>query len=305
MSLALVLPGRGSEGLAKRLKALDEQLDIQLWPDCPAPQTVAFAVTWQPPAGALAQFPNLKVVQSLGAGVDGLAAELPSGVTLCRTISPNLKTDMRDYVLLAILAEQRQWQATANDQTNQHWQQRHYRRGGCVGVMGLGELGGYVAGQLAGLGFSVKGWSRSPRQLPGIDCFSGEAALGEFLTGLDYLVCLLPLTPQTQGLMNSAFFAQLNSAPYLIHVGRGAQLDEQALLAALDGGQLRGACLDVFIQEPLPRQHPFWRHPTITVTPHNASITSGNDLARVVYQNYLAMRQGTALNHVVNSTLGY
>lgn len=257
------------------------------------------------PAGALQSLPQLEVVQSLGAGVDGLAQQIPLGVRLCRTVSPSLKSDMRDYVLLSILAEQRQWDAMSKDQAKHHWQPRHYRRGGTVGIMGLGELGQAVASGLAALGFTLKGWSRTPKELDGVQCFDGPEQLGAFLGELDYLVCLLPLTDQTRGLMDRDFFQRLGKAPYLIHAGRGPQLVESDLLAALDNQWLRGACLDVFHQEPLPAGHPFWAHPRIRITPHCASVTSGKELAKAVYHNYLAMRQGLALNHLVDTTQEY
>ncbi|WP_115717170.1 2-hydroxyacid dehydrogenase [Gallaecimonas mangrovi] len=305
MSLALIAPGRDGKAFADCLHQLQPGLDIQVWPHLSSPDTVEFAVCWQPPADAFKPLTKLKVVQSLGAGVDGLAPLLPPGVTLCRTVSEHLKRDIRDYVLLAILANQRQWQTLAQQQRHQQWQQTPYRRTGTVGVLGLGELGRFVAEQLAQWGFSVKGWSRTPKVISGISCFAGIKTLGDFAGELDYVVCLLPLTEQTQGLLNRDLFQKLKKAAYLIHAGRGAQLIEADLLEALANGQLSGACLDVFNQEPLPRQHPFWRHPQITITPHTASITSSQDLAAAVYQNYLAMHHGKALNHVVDQTQGY
>ncbi|WKE65301.1 glyoxylate/hydroxypyruvate reductase A [Gallaecimonas kandeliae] len=305
MSLAIIMPGRNGEGLAERLKALDGGLDIQIWPDIERPEAVEFALCWQPPQGVLGDFPALKVVQSLGAGVDGLTEAIPLGVTLCRTVSPSLKTDMRDYVLLAILAEQRQWDAMAADQAQGHWQPRHYRRGGVVGIMGLGELGQAVAAGLAGLGFQLKGWSRTLKRLPAMETFHGPEQLEDFLADLDYLICLLPLTDQTRGLMDSGFFAKLGKPCYLIQAGRGPQLVEADLRSALDQGLLRGACLDVFDVEPLPPSSPLWQHPRVRITPHCASVTSGKELAKAVYHNYLAMCQGLALDQVVDPEQGY
>lgn len=305
MSLALIMPDRNGAGLVKRLQTLDSQLDVQIWPAMTRPQDVRMAVCWQPPAAALTSLLSLELVQSLGAGVDGLVESIPAGVTLCRTVSPSLKSDMRDYVLLAILAEQRQWAAMATAQRARQWQPQRYRRGGTVGIMGLGELGQAVTQTLAGLGFTVKGWSRQHKTLAAVECFAGSEQLPTFLAGLDYLVCLLPLTADTHGLMNHTFFQQLTQPTYLIQVGRGQQLVESDLLYALEQGQLRGACLDVFASEPLPTDSTLWQQPGITITPHCASITSGKELAAAIYKNYQALLAGQAPAYPVDLTQGY
>ena len=174
-----------------------------------------------------------------------------------------------------------------------------------VGIMGLGQLGAYTAERLAQIGFNVVGWSRSQKQLAGVETYAGNAQLPEFLRRANILVCLLPLTEQTRDILNRDFFEQLPRQAYLINVARGEHLVEADLLTAIDTGQIRGACLDVFRQEPLPPDHPFWRHPQIRVTPHCSSITNPASVAPQIVENYRRSQAGQPLLNQVSRSRGY
>lgn len=247
-------------------------------------------VCWSPPPGLLARMPRLRLVQSVGAGTDHITrdATLPD-VPVCRIIDPEMAAGMNAYVAWAVVHGQRHMGRYLDHQRLSTWKEapivppgRHR-----VGIAGLGVLGTAAAHALAAIGYSLRGWSRSPKDgLPaGMTAFHGEAARAEFLAGCDTLVCLLPLTEDTRGLLNAELFAQLPRGARLVNVGRGAHLVQDDLLAALDSGQLASAVLDAFVEEPLPPGHPFWQHPAITVTPHIATRTGPQTIAQLTHDN--------------------
>ncbi|UST55963.1 glyoxylate/hydroxypyruvate reductase A (plasmid) [Comamonadaceae bacterium OTU4NAUVB1] len=243
-------------------------------------------VCWSPPPGLLARMPRLRLIQSVGAGTDHITRDpaLPPGVPVHRIVDPDMAAGMNAYVAWAVVHGQRHMAGYLASQRRAAWEEspivppRMHR----VGIAGLGVLGTSVARALAGIGYAVRGWSRNPKDdLPaGIEAFHGDAARADFLAGCDTLVCLLPLTDATRGVLDAELFAQLPRGARLVNVGRGAHLVEADLLAALDRGQVASAVLDAFVQEPLPPDHPFWRHPRITVTPHVASRTRPEAIAR-------------------------
>ena len=243
-------------------------------------------VCWSPPPGLLARMPRLRLIQSVGAGTDHITRDpaLPPGVPVHRIVDPDMAAGMNAYVAWAVVHGQRHMAGYLASQRRAAWEEspivppRMHR----VGIAGLGVLGTSVARALAGIGYAVRGWSRNPKDdLPaGIEAFHGDAARADFLAGCDTLVCLLPLTDATRGVLDAGLFAQLPTGARLVNVGRGAHLVEADLLAALDRGQVASAVLDAFVQEPLPPDHPFWRHPRITVTPHVASRTRPEAIAR-------------------------
>lgn len=247
-------------------------------------------VCWQPPAGLLARMPRLQLVQSIGAGTDHITRDpaLPD-VPVCRIVDPDMAAGMNAYVAWAVVHGQRHMGRYLDNQRRSAWEEapivppgRHR-----VGIAGLGVLGQSAARALAAIGYAVRGWSRSPKQgLPaGIEAFHGDAGRAAFLAGCDTLVCLLPLNDGTRGILNADLFAQLPHGARLVNAGRGAHLVQADLLAALDSGQLVSAVLDAFIEEPLPSTHPFWQHPRITVTPHIATRTGPEAIARQTHDN--------------------
>ena len=283
-------------------------LACRVWPDVPEPDKVAFALVWQPPPGLLRRFPNLKAIFSTGAGVEHILAdpELPD-VPVVKAVDRLLTKGMSEYVLLHVLRQHRRLGTLQAAQAERRWIEFSTpdTPATTVGIMGLGTLGGEAARLLAELGFRVTGWSRTRKSLPGITCFHGPDQLDAFLRGTDHLVCLLPLTAETRGLLNHRTLALLRPGAYFINAGRGPIVVEADLLAALDSGGLAGATLDVFDTEPLPSKHPFWRHPKVLVTPHNASDSVAETITAEIAANIRRLRAGAPLRHVVSRTQGY
>ncbi len=283
-------------------------LEVRLWPDVGDPKGIEAALVWRPPPGLLASLPALRAVFSLGAGVDDLLADptLPD-VPLCRMVDPSLVATMGDFVLAVALYYHRAFDRYAELQRACRWHTRLPRPlvETRVGVMGLGEIGAPVAERLRGAGFTVRGWSRSRRSLAGVSCFAGAEERDAFLAEVDVLVCLLPLTPETRGVLNAELFARLPAGAVLVHVGRGGHLVEEDLLDALDRGHLRGAWLDTVPSEPLEADHPFWRHPRIRITPHVAAYGLPETGAAFVADNLRRLRDGRPLRGLVDRARGY
>lgn len=270
--------------------------------------TATVAACWFPPAGSLTALPELQLVHSVAAGVEHLVAAGPyPALPVCRVVDPAHRQGMLEYMRWAVLHYQRGFDQVLDKQRQQRWSRppqlpaSAYR----VGVMGLGSLGAAVASDLAGAGYAVRGWSRTPKQLAGVACHAGDAALPGFLEGLDLLINLLPLTPATQGVLGQATFGRLARAAVVVNGGRGGHLDRSALRDALASGQLRAALLDVFETEPLPADDPLWRLGGVTVTPHMASAASYPCIAQQVAENARRLTAGEDLLNTVDLTLGY
>jgi glyoxylate/hydroxypyruvate reductase A len=283
-------------------------LDFRIWPEVGDPAEIDVALVWQPPPGELARYPSLRAILSLGAGIDGLLAQagLPD-VPIARMVDPSLTRTMSEYVLLATLRHHRQFDHFERAQRAARWSfalppQAAERQ---VGIMGLGVLGSAAAASLAAHGFRVAGWSREAKRLAGVESFAGPDGLDAFLARTEILVCLLPLTSHTCGILSAATFARLPRGACLINVARGAHLVETDLIAALDSGQVEGATLDVFRAEPLPPDHPLWHHPKVLITPHVASYASPLTGAEGVAENIRRARAGRPLLHQVDRGRGY
>jgi glyoxylate/hydroxypyruvate reductase len=277
------------------------------------PAEVHYAAVWKPAPGELAAFPNLRVIFNLGAGVDALMADpsLPK-VPLVRVAVGDLTGRMTEYVVLHALMHHRQELYLRASQRERRWQPRSQWPASAVtvGLMGLGTLGANAAEALRHIGFRVTGWSRGARQIDGVECFHGQAQLEAFLKRTDILVCLLPLTPDTRQILNRGLFAKLNrtspmGAPVLINAGRGGLQDEPDILACLDDGTLGAASLDVFATEPLPADSPFWSHPKVVLTPHNAADTDPDEISKYVAHQIERFEAGGALENVVDRGRGY
>lgn len=298
-----------ADGWRHEIRRHRPDLDFRIYPDVGDPAAVRFALVWRPDRGYLRTLPNLKAIFSLGAGVDHLLSDpdLPAHVPVVRMIDPGLTERMTEYVLLHVLRYHRQHPHYAASQRVARWHElpgtdaRRTR----VGIMGIGVLGSHAATTLATLNFDVAGWSRTPKQVTGVTPFHGRPGLEAFLARTDILVCLLPLTPDTEGVLNADLFARLPAGARLINVARGGHLVEDDLIPALDSGRLAAATLDVFRQEPLPADHPFWRHPQITITPHVASITLPDTAAIPLVENIARVEAGQAPLHAVDPAVGY
>lgn len=290
--------------LRKRLP----DLDFRVWPETGDPAAIDSALVWLPPPGMLASLPNLRAIFSLGAGIDGFLRDpsLPDH-PLCRMIDPALTTSMTEFVLTTALWYHRRLDLFAAEQAAGQWNQVLARPAAetRVGVMGLGVLGTAAAEGLRRHGFTVRGWSRQARPIEGVATFSGAEGLDAFLGETDILVCLLPLTPETENILDAGLFAKLPSGARLLQVGRGRHLVDEDLLAALDSGQIAHASLDVFRREPLPHEHPFWKHPKVRMTPHIASYSLPSSGADIVAENLRRLADGRPLLHVVDRRKGY
>ncbi len=309
--MALLLKSDIERGDAwqRALRACEPDMTVHDWPYDGDPAEIEFALVWGPPRGALRDFPNLKAIFSIGAGIDHLASdpELPDGVPVVRMVEPGLTAGMTEFVILSVLTHHRFMLDYAIQQRDKVWREIPQIAAAqrTVGIMGLGVLGSEAADKLAAFGFDVAGWSRSPKERPGIATFHGDAGLAPFLARSAILICLLPLTPETQGILNARTFAALPRGAALISIGRGAHVVEADLLAALDSGQIGGASLDVFRDEPLPSESPFWTHPRVIMTPHVASMTIPDSAAEAVVANIRRLRAGQPLEHVVDLGRGY
>jgi glyoxylate/hydroxypyruvate reductase A len=262
-----------------------------------------------PPRGAFAGLPSLRLVQSLWAGVDTLLADpdLPPGVPLARMVDPAMNEAMAETALWAVLGVQRDFFAYARQQRAKRWQPHPQRRADeiAVAVLGLGQMGRACALRLARNGYRVSGWSRHPARIDGIAAFAGANALPPVLESADVVVNLLPLTDATRGLFDARTFARMRHGAALVNLARGGHVVEADLLAALDAGRLSHAVLDVFASEPLPGAHPFWSHPRITVLPHIAAQTDPRSAAAVAARNVRALRDGRPLENLVDRSRGY
>lgn len=269
---------------------------------------VDIAIVANPDPSDLNRLPNLIWVHSLWAGVERLVAELPGFARpIVRLVDPQLARNMSEAALAWTYYLFRDMPAYARQQRARQWHQQPYRSAASVtvGVLGLGELGAAAADRIRAQDFNVLGWSRRQKSLPGVDCLSGDDGLNKLLADSDILICLLPLTDATRGLLGAQAFAKMKRGAALINFARGPIVDQTALLAALDTGSLDHAVLDVFDQEPLPEDSPYWSHPDVTVLPHISGPTDPVTGARVVAGNIKAYRQDGTMPESVDMTIGY
>ncbi len=272
-------------------------------------EAITLALIWKHPKGSLTPYKNLKCIASAGAGVDYIFEDetAPEDIPITRIVDPYLAGDMSEHVLATILAYIKNLNAYKLNQFKNIWKPMDYKRikDTTVGIMGLGELGALTATDLSKAGFPVQGWSRSHKEINGVSVFSGKDSLDAFLTTTGVLVCLLPLTPETTGILNKELFKKLPNRAFVINVARGGHLVDEDLLEALDNGHLSGACLDVYHQEPLPKAHPFWNNEKIHMTPHYASVSDTSSVIPQIIENYKRLRKGEPLLNEVDRNKGY
>ena len=288
--------------------ALDDE-PITVWPDVPDPAAIDIALVAKPPRGALASLPNLRLTCSLWAGVDGLLADpsFPRDVPLTRLIDPQLTASMVESVVMHVLNAHRMAPRYRAQALQSEWRQHEQPTAGerTVGILGFGELGRACGEALLPFGFNVCGWTRSSRSHPVIDCYSGDNGLSRLLELSGIVVLLLPNTKDTRGLLDATRIAMLPPGAMVINVGRGPTIDDDALLSALDRGDVEAAILDVFGAEPLPADHRYWTHPRVWVYPHVAAETDARSAARVVADTVRRWRLGRALPELVDVARGY
>ncbi|MGI9549780.1 MAG: 2-hydroxyacid dehydrogenase [Aurantibacter sp.] len=272
-------------------------------------ESVDMALVWKHPKGALTAYPNLKCIASSGAGVDFIFEDpdAPLHLPITRVVDTFLAKDMSEHVLALILAHLKNLNRYKIDQINKVWRPVQYRRIADfkIGVLGLGALGQVLADDLVKFGFRVQGWSNSQKSLDKVQSFAGQEELSAFLQTSEILVCLLPLTAETCGILNKDLFLQLPKGAYVINVARGGHMVDQDLVEMLDNGHLSGASLDVYHEEPLDSDHPFWRHPKIHMTPHYASVSDTDSVVPQIIENYRRLQDGEPLLNRVSKSKGY
>ena len=297
-------PGHWIAGLSKYLPH-----DRFFTPDNFDPATIDIALVARPQPGIVGQLKNARLIQSLFMGVDGLLADpaYPRGTPLARLIDPGMVAAMAESVVAHVLDYHRHHYFYRTQQAAKKWHRlpQFMAADRTVGILGLGELGTAVARQILPFGFRVAGWKRRPGQNAAIDCFSGEAGLGQLLERSQVVVSLLPLTKETRGVLNAAAFARMPKGGAIVNVARGPQVVIPDLIAALDSGQLAHAYLDVFDKEPLPADSPLWAHPGVTVTPHTAALTEPRTAMAPVVENIERIRAGQPAHNLVDFGAGY
>jgi glyoxylate/hydroxypyruvate reductase A len=289
------------------LRAALPQAQIEEWQPGQG-RAADYAVVWSPPQQFIDEQPGLKALFNTGAGVDALLKlRIPASTRIARLDDAGMAVQMAEFVCHAVIRHFRELDVYDAETRQGQWSFRkpRLRNEFPVGVLGLGVLGARVARALAAFEFPVNGWSRSARQVEGVRCFSGAGQLGDFLAASRLLVCLLPLTHETEGILNRANLSRLMPGGYLINVARGAHLVEEDLLALLDEGRLAGATLDVFRTEPLPREHAFWKHPKIALTPHTSARTLRDETIAQIAGKIAALERGEPVAGVVDRNKGY
>jgi glyoxylate/hydroxypyruvate reductase A len=291
------------------LARLMPEHEIRFWPELSDPAAIEYALVWQPEPGVLGRLPNLKLIVGLGAGVDHLLRdpELPRHIPIMRLVDPYMTDAMSEFAVLQVLRLHRQDLDYLAQQRAREWRELEQKNAAerPVGILGFGTLGQDAGKKLKALGFPVAGWSRSAKAAKGFATHAGAAGLDALVAGSEILVCLLPLTAATEGILNKALFARLPRGAGLVNAGRGGHLVEEDLIPALDAGQLSGAVLDVAREEPLPPDHPFWRHPRIIVTPHIAAETHPPTAAAIIGEAIRRFETGLTVTNLVDWARGY
>jgi len=289
-------------------KELPEEL-VEVYPNVKDPAAVDFIITFKPRKAALQEFPNIKVIQSLGAGVNNIIETnaLTEDMTLARIVDPFLAEDMWEFTLAVVLSEIKNLPKYQKQQAQSLWKPSYYKRfrDTTIGILGLGKIGTCVAANFAALGFPVKGWSNSKKEIKGVESYVGMEELPNALNNVNFLINILPLTNATEKILTSSNLEHLPKGAFVINVGRGPHNDEAAIIHLLDTEHLAGVHLDVFNQEPLPTDHPFWKHPKIKITPHVASLTNRSSAAILIADNYRRFKAGQKLANIVSLERGY
>jgi glyoxylate/hydroxypyruvate reductase len=312
-AFVFVLPTWAPEPWVKAMKLVAPNLDVRTWPNIGNGDEISYAAAWLPPPNVLKSFPNLKLICSLGAGVDAILSDptLPNNIPVVRVNDADLTNRMSEYIVMQVLMHHRQHARLALNQRQKIWDSfpTHAASALTVGIMGLGVLGQDAARKLKIMGFNVVGWSRTQKQIEGVICYD-QNLQDEFLSHTDILVSLLPATAETDGMINQSLIQKLSKrgpfgAPILINAGRGRQQNEADILNCLNNGQLFAACLDVFRTEPQPQESPFWLHPRVTLTPHCAADSEPVTICKYVHAQILRFEKGEPLLNVVDMHRGY
>lgn len=279
-------------------------LSIEVYPSIKDFSKIKLLVCWKPYKGLIERFPNLKAIQSLGAGVDHIFKEntVASGIQVSKVVDHQLRQDMWEHALSIIMADMKNLRLYQERQKEKIWKPKRYKRmkDVSIGILGLGSIGSYVASRFAEMGFSVQGWSRSDKDIDGVESSCGEAGLKNLCSSVDYLVNILPLTEATRGILNDDLFSLMKPSSYLVNIGRGAHVVEEDLLKCLEEEVIRGAALDVFSTEPLPENSAFWHRAGVTITPHVASLTHIDSVYPQVVENVKRLEANLPLLNAID-----
>ena len=309
MSIVIIRQDDKIELWKKALNAKNPDIKVYSYLEDHPVDEIEVAMVWKHPKGSLKPYKNLKYIASGGAGVDFIFEDpdLPKDIPITRVVDDMLASDMSEYVTGAVFSYLKNFNIHKINQIKRQWNPSGYHRIAdyTVGILGLGTLGQAVAKDLVTFGFQTQGWSNSQKTIPKVKSFVGQQDLGAFLATTEILVCLLPLTPLTKGILNTTLFEKLPQGAYVINVARGGHLVDEDLINMIDKGHISGACLDVFHEEPLPESHPFWQHEKIHITPHCASVSDTESVVPQIIENYKRMKTGQELLHLVSFKSGY
>jgi glyoxylate/hydroxypyruvate reductase len=309
MSIVIIFNNKNPKPWAESLKEKLPQAVISIYPEVENPASVTFAICWKADKNVLLNFPNLAVIQSVGASIDHIVRSqtVHKNQIITRIVDENLSNDMWEFLLAAVMSNLKNLDNYSRKKEEKKWEPTQYAtiKNTTISILGLGQIGSLVAKNFAALGFQVHGWSTSEKNIENVTCYAGQNELEVFLKNTDFLIHILPLTTETERFLDKNVLKQIKKGGFLINVGRGEHLVEQDLIDLLDENYLSGALLDVFRVEPLPQDHAFWTHPKIQITPHIASLTHVESATTQIAENYKNYTSGKALRHIVSVEKGY
>ncbi len=309
MSIVLIFENKNIEPWKNALIEKLSNTTIEVYPNVKDNEAVDYVICWKPKENIFKQYPNIKIIQSVGASIEHITKSqtINSESIITRIVDEKLSNDMWEFLITIVLSELKNIRIYLTQKTEKIWQQHDYKsiNNTTVSILGLGSIGGYVAEKFAQIGFNVKGWSNSKKQISNVASYHGENEFNSFIENSDFLINLLPLTDKTKGILNKNTFQKLTKEAFLINVGRGEHLIDADLINALDTSLLSGAMLDVFREEPLPKEHLFWNHPKIQMTPHIASLTNVETATDQIVENYRRYLKKEELLNIVSLEKGY
>jgi glyoxylate/hydroxypyruvate reductase A len=309
MSIVLIFENKNVISWEKALQEKMSNTVIEVYPNVKDKAAVDFVICWKPKKNVLKQFPNIKIIQSVGASIEHItnSQTINKDTIITRIVDKKLSNDMWEFLITIVLSELKNTRAYLAQKKQKTWKQHAYKtiNNTTVSILGLGSIGSYVAEKFTQIGFNVKGWSNSKKNISTVKSYTGKKEFDAFLNNSDFLINLLPLTDKTKGILNTKTFQKLPKESFLINVGRGEHLIDTDLISKLDASMLSGAFLDVFVNEPLPKDHPFWNHSKIQITPHVASLTNVNTAIEQIIENHRRFLNKEELLNIVSLKKGY
>jgi glyoxylate/hydroxypyruvate reductase len=309
MSIVIIFNNKDPKPWAQSLKEKLPETTISIYPEVKNPESVTFAICWKANKNVLSNFPNLAVIQSVGASIDHIVGSqtVLENQIITRIVDENLSNDMWEFLLAAVMSNLKKLDIYARKKEEKRWEPTQYAtiKNTTISILGLGQIGALVAEKFADLGFDVQGWSTSEKNIENVKCYVGQSELAVFLKNTDFLINILPLTVETDSILDKNVLKQIKKGGFLVNVGRGEHLVEQDLIELLDQNHLSGAFLDVFRVEPLPQDHIFWTHPKIQITPHIASLTNVESATAQIAENYKNHLSGKPIEYIVSVKKGY